>query len=126
MSTTERRARSTWTRTVVAGQLIAALAVLAILPVRRGEDAGFAVVMGAVLLLTAALVWRFGLLAHLWAALLGLLLTLLFAAYTFADLSRGVDDVGIFVLDVVVTIAGATTLAGALGYLLARRRTPKG
>lgn len=106
----------------MAGLLLGTVAALATLPVRAGADAGFALVVAALLLLTAGLVWRFGLFAHVWAAVLGLLLVLMFGSYSVAGIADGVE-VGVLLIDVALTVAGALTCYGAVAYVIGRRRT---
>ena len=123
-TTTTTTGRPTATRTAMTGLLLATLAVLAILPVRGGEDAGFVLVVAPVLLLTTFLIWRFGLPAHIWAAILGLLLVLMFGSYSFADLVDGAE-VPILLIDLAVTAGGALTLYGAVAYVIGRRRASR-
>jgi hypothetical protein len=107
----------------VAGLVIAAVALLAILPVRRGTDAGFALVVAPVLLASTAAVWRLGAGALLWGAVLGCLLVLMFGAYAFAGLQDD-GEIGVFLIDVAVVVGGVLTVAGSVGELrrlLARR-----
>lgn len=104
----------------MAGLVLAGLAVLAIIPVRGGEDAGFALVVGPLLLLSAAALWRLGRPAHLWAAVLGLLMTLMFGAYAVVGLTDS-GEPGVIVLDVAVTVGAVLTLYGAVTYLAANR-----
>ncbi|CAN5178062.1 hypothetical protein BH20ACT5_BH20ACT5_10860 [soil metagenome] len=120
--TTNTRPRST--RTAVVGLVLAGLAVLAIIPVRGGEDAGFALVVGPLLLLSAAALWRFGRPAHIWAAVLGLLMTLMFGAYAVVGLTDG-GEPGVIVLDVAVTVGAVLTLYGAVTYLAGSRGRSK-
>lgn len=120
MSTSATIIRPRATRTAVIGLVIAALAVLAIIPVRAGEDAGFALVLGAVLLLSAAIVWRFGLPAHIWVAVLGVLLVLMHGSYAVTGLSDG-GELRIILLDVAIAVGAAVALFGAVSYLAGRR-----
>lgn len=116
-ATTTIRPRST--RTAVTGLVLAGLGVLAIIAIRP-DDVGFALVVGSLLLLSAALVWRFGKPAHIWATVLGLLLLLMFGSYAVAGLSGG-GELPIILGDLVITIAGAVTVYGAVSYLAGRR-----
>jgi len=120
---TSTTTRSRSTRTAVTGLVLSALAVLAVIPVRAGEDAGFALVVGSLLLTSAALVWRFAVPAHIWAAVLGLLLMLMFGSYTAAGLSDG-GELAVLLLDMAITVGGALTLYGAVTYLAGRRGSP--
>ena len=76
------------------------------------------------LLLTTFLIWRFGLPAHVWAAVLGLLLVLMFGSYSFADLVDGAE-VPTLMIDLAVTAGGALTLYGAVAYVIGRRRASR-
>ncbi len=113
------------TRIAVVGLLVTTVAALAILPVRGGEDAGFALVLAAVLVLTAGLVWKFGSPAHIWAAVLGLLLVLMFGSYSIAGLASG-GEVGVLLIDLAATVGGAMALYGAVSYIIGRRRLAGG
>ncbi len=124
ITTTTTTGRPAATRTAMAGLLLATLAILAILPVREGEDAGFVMVAVPLLVLTTLLVWRFGLPAHVWAAIVGLLLVLMFGSYSFADLVNGAE-VPILLIDLAVTAGGALTLYGAVAYVIGRRRATR-
>ena len=123
-TTTTTTGRPTATRTAMAGLLLATLAVLAIIPARGGDDVGFVLVVAPLLLLTTFLIWRFGLPAHVWAAVLGLLLVLMFGSYSFADLVDGAE-VPILLIDLAVTAGGALTLYGAVAYVIGRRRASR-
>ena len=123
-TTTTTTGRPTATRTAMAGLLLATLAVLAIIPARGGDDVGFVLVVAPLLLLTTFLIWRFGLPAHVWAAVLGLLLVLMFGSYSFADLVDGAE-VPILLIDLAVTAGGALTLYGAVALVIGRRRASR-
>ena len=120
--TTRRQGSKTWTRITVLGLVVAALALLAILPLRRGADTGSVLIAGTLLLITAGLVWRFGLAAHVGAAVLGLWLLLTFGWYTVGNFLGAADSVSGVIIDVVAAVGGGTAFLGAVRYLLARRR----
>lgn len=122
--TTPTTDRPAATRTAMAGLALATLAVLAIIPVRGGGDAGFVLVVVPLLLLSTFLIWRFGLPAHVWAAILGLLIVLMFGSYSVADLVDGAE-VPILLIDLAVTAGGALTLYGAVAYVIGRRRAAR-
>lgn len=116
---TPARARQGQT-TALLGLVAAAVAVLAILPVRRGTDAGFALIFAPILLISAGAVWRFGRPALLWAAFLGFLLVLMFGAYAIAGIADG-GAVGVLAIDLAVVVGGVVTLWGSLRALLRPR-----
>ncbi|MDQ4039300.1 MAG: hypothetical protein M3313_13350 [Actinomycetota bacterium] len=120
MSTSSTITRPQSTRTTAIGLVIAALGVLAIIPVRAGQDAGFALVVGPLLLLSAALVWPFGLPAHIWAAVAGVLLVLMHGSYAIAGFSDG-GELSIVLLDVVIAVGAAVAVFGAVRYITSRR-----
>lgn len=123
MSTTRTTStQPTSTRIALGGLLVTTVAAVAILPVRGGEDAGFALILAAVLVLTAGLVWKFGLPAHIWAAILGLLLVLMFGSYAIAGLVDG-GEVAVLLIDLAAAVGGAMTLYGAVSYVIGRRRS---
>ncbi len=120
MSTASTITRPQSTRMTAIGLVIAAAGVLAIIPVRAGEDAGFALVVGPLLLVSAALVWRFGLPAHIWAAVVGLLLVLMHGSYAIAGLSDG-GELPIVLLDVAIAVGAAIALVGAVRHFASQR-----
>ncbi len=120
MSTASTITRPQSTRMTALGLVIAAAGVLAIIPVRAGQDAGFALVVGPLLLLSAALVWRFGLPAHIWAAVVGVLLVLMHGSYAIAGFSDG-GELPIVLLDVSIAIGAAIALVGAVRHLASQR-----
>ena len=123
MTVTTRHERCwTWTRMTVLGLVIAALALLALLPLHRGADTASVLITGALLLITAALVWRLGLAAHVWAAVLGLWLLLTFGWHTVGNFFGAADTVSGFIIGAVAAIGGGLALFGAVRYILARQR----
>jgi hypothetical protein len=94
---------------------------MAILPVRRGTDAGFALVVAPLLLASAAALWRLGTGALLWGAFLGSLLVLMFGAYAVAGLTED-GELGVFVIDIAVLVGGALTVFGSVTALIRSRR----
>ena len=117
----ETRSTGRPTTVAIAGLLLAALFVLAIIPVRGTDELGFSTVVAGILIGTAALVWRFGRAAHAWAALLGLLLALMFGSYTFAGIADGTEPL-ILIGDLAITVGGVLTLYGAVAYHRSQRR----
>jgi uncharacterized membrane protein YccC len=114
------------TRTTVAGLLVAAVFVFAIPFVRDGEVA-FSLVVGALLLCAAAAAWRLALSGHILAGVVGLLILLLFGGFTIADLAgtgkatvEYNHTVGL-VMDLVLAVAGAVTVYGAVSYIRNRK-----
>ncbi|MDQ3643616.1 MAG: hypothetical protein M3450_19650, partial [Actinomycetota bacterium] len=126
MSTASTITRPQSTRMTAIGLVIAAAGVLAIIPVRAGQDAGFALVVGPLLLLSAGLVWRYGLVrryglpAHIWAAVLGVLLVLMHGSYAIVGFSDG-GELRIVLLDVAIAVGAAVALFGAASYIAGRR-----
>jgi hypothetical protein len=118
--TTRHQGRWTWTRITVLGLVISTLA--AVLPLLLRADTGYVLIPGALLLLTAGLVWRFGLAAHVLAAVLGFWLLLTNSWYTLANISGATDSVGVLLTEALAALGGGITLFGAVRYLLSRRR----
>jgi hypothetical protein len=108
----------------ILGIVIAALAMLAALPLHEGPGTGYVLITPALLLLAAGLVWRFGPAVHAGAAALGLWLLLTNGWYTFVNIvvaSDGVGfGVGVFLVEAGTAIGGGITLLGAVRYLRTR------
>ena len=121
---TSRQGPRTWTRVTILGLVIASLAMLTALPLHQGAGAGYVLITPGLLLLTAGLVWRFGLAVHVGAAVLGLWLLLTNGWYTFVNIAAATDGVGFGVGVVIVeagtAIGGGITLLGAVRYLRPR------
>lgn len=113
-----------WTGTWIAllGLVTAAVALIAPLAFSREWDGGPALVPGLLLLITAGLVWRFGLAAHILAAVVGAWLLLTFGWYTIGNISGFPASVGVVITEAVAAIGGGVTLVGAVRYLRGRRR----
>ena len=125
---TGHQGRWTGTRIAILGLLIAAVAIFAILLVSPDVGSGFALVVGPLLLISAGLVWRFGLAAHVWAAVVGSWLLWSFGwshiADTFwADDAGAAASVGDVIIHVVTAVGGGVTLFGAVRYLRALQRS---
>ncbi len=116
------------TRATIAGLLVAAVCVVSI-NFFRDDELGFSLVVTAVILAAAAAAWRFAVPGHVLAGLVGLLLFLLFGGYFIATIVSGMDgtaeynETAALVIDGVLTVAAATTVYGAVSYLLQRRRS---
>ncbi len=124
---TTRRGRWTGTRVTILGLLVATVALVAAALVDP-DGAGFGVVSGSLLLLSAGLVWKLGLAAHVWAAVLGAWLLWTFAGSPIVDRLWYEEvgfptSVGIILIDVVGVTGGVITLVGVVQYLRTRRRS---
>lgn len=110
-------------RLVLGGWGLSVLVAILVLVVNGLREIGFSLILAVVAGAMGAWVWRRPTRAALMTSLaLGLLLLLMFGAYTVADATSGEFESQRFFTDLIGTLGGTAIVAGAVRMLIEQRR----